>query len=169
MKKQLSHALGFTIVELLVSMSLMAAFLLVLTNVFTSVLEVKLESESVSPVTQDGRYIIARLIHDIMRASSISTPSAIGVNGTSLSLIIGGATTTYSQSNGDLILTTGTGSSRLNSSETSVQTIDFSRIGNTNRSSPQDAIHVSLLLQSVAKKNAGVVSKTFSTTVGRRI
>jgi len=56
---------GFTLIEILIYMGLMAALIIVLTNVFVTVLETQLESSSTSVVEIDGRYLLSRLIYDI--------------------------------------------------------------------------------------------------------
>lgn len=53
---------GVTIVELLVYIGLLSIFMLVLLDVFTTILNAKLESESTSALNQDARYVYSKLL-----------------------------------------------------------------------------------------------------------
>src|SRR3989344_3435349 len=89
---------GFTLVELLISMGLLAIILSVLTSLFVSVIEAQLESQATSSVDQDGRFVLARLSYDIHRADGVNgiiTPSTLGGQGPTLQIAISGTTSTY--------------------------------------------------------------------------
>ena len=51
---------GFTIVELMVYTTVLLGLLYVFTSVFTSILDVQMESETQSAIVQDSGYIFAR-------------------------------------------------------------------------------------------------------------
>lgn len=156
---------GFTLVELLLYMALLSIWLLVLSGIFISVLETRTESEAVSAVEQDGRFIIARLSYDASRASSVTVPVSLGSTASSLSIIIGGVEYSYAVAGGNLQLTNDVGTHNLNSSETIVENPVFQRIGNIGG---KDTIRVQFTLTSVTVRAKGPESKTFTTTVGRR-
>src|SRR4030042_5852170 len=69
---------GFTLVEILLYMGLLAILLVVLTEILVSILAVKIEFEATSSVEQDSRFLLSRLFYDINRASAITTPGSIG-------------------------------------------------------------------------------------------
>src|SRR5438045_832261 len=87
---------GFTQIELLLSMVILMILISVLTTVFGQILDVQLDSKSVSSVDQNGRYILARLIHDTQSAQSIASPSAVGQSSTTLKLLVNSINYTYS-------------------------------------------------------------------------
>ena len=143
---------GFTLVELLIYMGLMAAFLTVLTSIFLSALDVQTQSEATSSVEDDGRYILSRLVYDIHRASSVTVPASNGQTANSLSLNVG----TYTLSGGKLQIN---GSDNLNSYATTLSSFSVTRLGNSG-GKPTLTISFSL------KDNSE--TKTYQTTVSMR-
>lgn len=154
---------GFTLVEMLIYMGLMAGFLLVLTDVLVAILDVKAESAATSSVEQDGRYIISRLSYDIARANSITTPSSVGSSGGVLTLKIGGDTYTYSLSGTNFQLVNSLGTNNLNSSESQVSNLSFTKLDPGARAT----IHITYTLTSSTTRVAGPETRTFTTTIGR--
>lgn len=155
---------GLTLVEVLVVMGLLGGFLVVLTTVFTTTLKVQTESDSTASVAQDGRFLLARLSYDILRADTITTPASLGASSSSLVLTISGTTYTYAVASGVLQLTT-TETNALNSSETTVSGFTLQRIGN---SGGKETIRLSFTLTSKTRSNSGFETKTYTSTVGRR-
>jgi type II secretory pathway component PulJ len=156
---------GFTIVELLIYMALLSGFLIVMTELFASIMDVKLESNAVSSVEQDGRYILTRLAYDIPRSSAITTPSTLGSTTGSLVMVISGVTYTYSVVNGNLEITNNLGTNNLNSSESIISNVSFRKIGNAGG---KETIKLNFDITSATVRNAGPEVRTFSTTIGRR-
>jgi prepilin-type N-terminal cleavage/methylation domain-containing protein len=164
-RRSLASTSGFTLVELLISMALMGMFMVVLTDVVSSTLNVQTESEATSSVSEDGRFLLARLDYDLQRATSITTPAALGGSGASLVLVIGGVSNTYALSSGNLQLTNGSGTNNLNGNDTTISGLTFQRLGN---SGGKDTIRVTFTVTSVARTDQGQDSRTFTTTFGRR-
>lgn len=157
---------GVTIVEMLLYMGLLSILLVILTDMFVTILQVKLESQATSAVEQDGRYILARLSYDIKRATAISNPAALGATSDTLTMAINAVTHTYAVSGGTLTLTNNLGAAALQSSESTVSSISFQRLGN---SGGKDTIAITVTLVSKAIRNSGAETRTFQTTVSRRI
>lgn len=156
---------GFTIVEMLLYMGLLSIFLMVLTDLFVNILDVKSGSEATSSVEQDSRYILARLSYDINQATSISQPASIGGSGAILMMVVGGNTYTYAVNGANLQLTNNLGANNLNSSGSSVSGLSFQRIGN---SGGKDTIKIDFILNSTTARTGGNEIRTFTTTIGRR-
>jgi len=156
---------GFTLVELILYMALMAIFLIILTEIFVSILEVKKESEAVSAVEQDGRFLLSRFNHDLNRATSVSTPATLGDSSSSLVLVIGGDTFTYSLSSGNLQITNTNGTDNLNSSGSTISNVSFQRIG---PSGGEPTIKITYTVTSATERVGGAETKTFNTSVGLR-
>lgn len=156
---------GFTLVELLVYMALLAIFLIVLTDILVSILNVRTESEATSLVEQDGRFIIARLSHDINQASTINIPATTGGSGGTLEIVINSDNHTYSLSGNKLQLTNVLGTNNLNGSETKVTSLNFQRVGNA---TGKDTIRINMAIESTTVRPSGPESRIYQTTVGLR-
>ena len=156
---------GFTIVELLIYMGLLAGFLVIITELFASIMDVKLESNATSSVEQDGRYILTRLAYDIPKSSSITTPTSLGNTSSSLVLVVSGVTYTYSLVGSNLQLVNNLGTNNLNTSESGISNISFQKIGNVGG---KETIKLNFTVTSSTIRNSGPEVRTFSTTIGRR-
>lgn len=160
---------GVTLIEMILYFGLLSIFLVVLTEIFASILEVRTESEATSAVEQDGRFLIARFAFDLKQASSISIPPNLGDSSNSLSVIIGGDNYTYTLSGGNFQLSNSFGINNLNSSETQIFAPSsgsiFTRIGNP---VGKDTIRIQFTLRSLTQRKQGPEERTFQTTIGRR-
>lgn len=156
---------GFTIVEMLVYMGLLTGFLVVLTQIFLSSLDVQLASERTSSVAQDGRYILSRLEYDVARAQSIDVPVALGGQAGSLQLTIAGIPHTYLVDNGNLTLTNAFGTNAVNSVGSRISGFTVRRLGNVNG---KQSARVSFILTSMTEGPTGPEVRTYETTIGVR-
>lgn len=156
---------GSTLIEMLLYMGLLSILLVILTDIFISILDVRLESESTSQVEQDGRFILSRLSYDLNRAEAISSPANLGDTANSLLLTVGGVTYNYTLSGGNLQLNNGSTADNLNGSETNLSNITFQKLGN---SGGKETVDIQFTINSVTQRAQGSESRTFQTTVGRR-
>ncbi|KKR78338.1 MAG: hypothetical protein UU23_C0001G0102 [Candidatus Curtissbacteria bacterium GW2011_GWA1_40_9] len=156
---------GFTLIELIMYMALMSIFLVVLSELFLSILEVRKESEATSGVEQDARYILSRLYYDLNRASSITTPATPGSSSSTLVAIISGDTNSYSASGGNLTLTNNAGTNNLNSSASSISNLNFQKIG---ASGIGQTVKIDFTLTGKTQRTGGAEIRDFTTTVGLR-
>lgn len=159
---------GFTLIEIIIYMALLSIFLLTLTDIFTSILDVQLESDATSAVEQDGRFLLSRFSYDINRASSITIPSAIGSSSNSLSIVIGGITYTYALGGSNLGLTNNLGTSNLNGSDTAISGLTFQKIANSTIAGTKETIKINFTISSITQRTQGPEIRNFQTTVGRR-
>lgn len=163
---------GFTLVELILYMALLSVFLVVLTDIFVAVLNIKVESEATSAVDQDGRFILSRLNYDIKRmaiSDTVSLPASFGPPASqSLSFTIGGVNYTYDTSGGNLRLTVGVSpSENLNSSETTVSGFGVQKLGNAGPGK-KETLKIDFTVTSVTTRKVGNEVRSFQTTVSRR-
>ena len=157
---------GTTLIELIIYMGLLSIFLTVLTDVFSSIINVQLESKSVSSVEENGRYILSRLTYDIRRATSISAPAVIGTTSPNLTLVSGGSNYTYSTNGTVLNLTSPLGTNSISGIDTQISNLEFRRIGN---SSGKNTLVISFVITSAIRKMGNSPeSKTIETTIGIR-
>ena len=159
---------GFTLVEILLYMGLLAILLVVLTEILVSILAVKIESEATSSVEQDSRFILSRMVYDISRATDISFPPQIGQTRSNLKMTVGGFLYEYAENGGNLQLINDLGTNNLNSSETTISNPSFQRIANTAVPDTKDTIKIQFTITSKTTRSQGPETKTFTTTVGRR-
>lgn len=159
------HQSGFTLVEAMVVMALLAIFMTVLTSLFVRAIDIQTKSQAYAATVSDGRFIMARLDYDIARATSIATPASLGATSTSLVMTISGTTYTYAVNSGNLQLTDGTGTDQFNGSGTSVSGLSFQRLGN---SGGKESIRYSFTLTSTARHVSGNDIRTYTNTVERR-
>jgi prepilin-type N-terminal cleavage/methylation domain-containing protein len=168
MKKVLQAAAqGFTLVEMLIAMGLMTIFLVVLSDIVVTVGQVSQESDATSTVAEDGRYILSRLSYDIERATSVTTPAALGNTTNNLVLVIGGVTYTYSiNGSNNLQLVVSPNTDTLNGGDTTISNFTVQRLGN---SGGKETLTVNFTVTSKTFRNGSTLeSKTYTTTVGRR-
>lgn len=156
---------GFTLVELIIYMGLLTVMVLIFTDIFTTIMDNQLGSENTSSVADDGRYIYSRFIYDVNRADSIMTPSEFGSSSASLVLIINGINTTYSASNGSLLVTTPTTSTQLNGFGTSISSLLFTKVGTP---SAEDTVQINFTIDGNISTRGISDSQVFQTTAGLR-
>ena len=77
---------GATLVELLIYLGLASIMLVILSELFVSILNESVETQNYSAVQTDGRYILARLRYSINNADSITTPLNLGETSNTLEL-----------------------------------------------------------------------------------
>lgn len=166
MKKKLQR--GVSIVELIVYIGLLTIFMLVLLDVFITVLNARLETESTSTLNQDARYILSRLSYDIGNADNLVLPAGFGDSGSVLILAKGAETDTYSlDGSGNFILDNGTSSQKLNGSDTTITSISFQKIGNL-AEGDKPTVKISFTVKSLIVRQAGEQTQTINTTIGTR-
>jgi type II secretory pathway component PulJ len=156
---------GFTIVEAMVAMGLLAAFLVVLMTLFISIVNVQTKSAGNSAVMQDGKFLMARLNYDITRATAISTPNALGASTSTLVMTIAGNTYTYVLNGVNLQLTDGLGTANLNGNRTTISNLNFQKLGNV---SGKESIRYTFTVTSAIKETGPNDTQTYTSTVERR-
>ena len=156
---------GFTLVELLIYMGLLAVIILVFTEVFISIIDNQLSSRNASNVADDGRYIYSRFIHDVNRAESITQPSEFGSTSAALTLVIGSQNYTYSLSNNNLTVTDPEGSHALNGYGSSISALLFTKVGTSNSKS---TVKINFTVNGVTTTRGILDQQSFQTTAGLR-
>lgn len=161
---------GFTLIELLLYMGIFSTLLMVLVQLFGTIVNVNLESQATASVSQDGRYILNEMAYTIRQANTIVAPSGYGSGNGSSQLqftTAGGKTYTYSLSSNNLMLSDGISSEQLNSYGTSVSNLSFTRL-KTSGTTGDNTITISFTLTSTIRDQKGYQQKDFQTTIGKR-
>lgn len=156
---------GFTLIESLIYMALLSILLVILSQIFVSMLENQANSEAKSSTETDGRFILTRLIYDINRATSIVIPAELGQSSSILGLTIDSQSFSYSLTGGNLQLTTTASTDNLNSNLVTVSDLSFKKTG---YNGGKDTVQIQFTVTSIGKVNGINESKTFQTTVGTR-
>src|SRR3990167_2520551 len=86
---------GFTVIEMVIYIGTLAIFMAILTQIFTSILNVRTKTESTSSLEQDSKYVLSRLVYDINRAQSITRPVNLGGQESRLEITIDGNPYSY--------------------------------------------------------------------------
>lgn len=146
-------------------MAMLSVLLVVLTGIFNSTLDVKLESESISNVEEDGRFITAKLIYDINRAESITLPANLGDTSSTLAITVDGVSETFSLTNGNMEITKNGILDVLNGFDTTVSNLSFQRLGKANG---KNSIKIIFTVTSITQRAKGPEIKTFETTAAIR-
>lgn len=165
------HERGFTLVELLLYMGIFSILLVILLQLFSTILSTHAESRATSSVNQDGNFILNRLTYDIHNASGIISPSlGNSCNWPSIpSCQLMFSSGVYQvASEGNLTLTAGGKTDSLNSLNTKITNMTFITLGNAAPGS-KPSVQIQFTLQSKIKRDAGVwQTQTFQTTVATR-
>lgn len=157
---------GITIVELIVYIGLLSIFMIVLLDVFVTILNSKLESESTSALNQDARYIYSKLSYEVGNADSVTLPSTLNPTGDTLAITTSGITHTYSlDGSGNLNLTTGGTTMKLNSNDTNLINLTFARLESAGA---KPTIKVSYTVKSLITLPSGEAERTVDSTFGLR-
>ena len=167
---------GFSLIEILLYMSLLSLIAFVAVDLFLGVGEFSLESSSKSTLQDDAKYITRRLSYDIHQASTITTPGSYGDgNRTSelqLELTLSFSpveTHNYLLVGNDLLYqrTSGgsTQSAKLNSNQNRLNFLWFSNIST---GSAKPTIKILFELEAVRTTKQGPTRQTFETVVGSR-
>lgn len=169
---------GVTLIELILYMGIFSSLLMVLVQLFGTIVNVNLEAQSTSAVAQDGRFILTRFAYDMRRTQSISSPSSLqlGVQNPVIQVLqfttTDGTQYKYSLSGSNLMLTNlsvvPNTVDQINSAGTTVSGISFTRLA-TSGTSGTNTITMSFTLTStVTRAGRGTEQKSFQTTVGTR-
>lgn len=166
-KKRLStsNSDGFTLVELAIYMGLLMIVIVVLTEIFTMILESQLTTENDANVSNDGRFIYTRFIYDVNRADSILTPSSLGSSSAALELTIDGEDYSYLLDNDNLIASNSSGFYQLNGYGTTISDLQFTKIGNA---SGKPTVRINFTVTGNIDRNGRIETKEFQTTAGLR-
>lgn len=165
---------GFTLIELLLYLGIFSGLLMVMVQLFGSIVNVNLESQANSAVAQDGRYILNEMSYTIRQANTFTAPN-VGTTsaGTQLQFSAkNGKTYTYALSSDPvgqkkLLISDGVSSEQINSSGTVVSNLSFTRLATTGTSGVQ-TVTISFTLTSTTRETNGYHTESFRTTVGKR-
>lgn len=156
---------GFTLIETVIYMGILLTLLLALTQIFNSSLDVQLESEGVSSIEQDGRFILSRLYYDVLASQSVTTPATLGAQTNTIKIIKNATTYTYTITGNDLTISDEITTDPLNSFDTTVSALTATRIGSP---SGKPTLQIKFTLTGKAQRPGVVETKSFQTTVGTR-
>jgi hypothetical protein len=156
---------GVTLVELLIYLGLSSMMLVILGELFVSILNESMETQNYSAVQTDGRYVTARLRYVVNNADSIATPANLGDISNEL-VAIYGANQYHYYINGDkLYLNDGSGDYLVSNLDSKITDLVFSRQGNAGG---KPVILVSFKASSGIEGTAQQESQTFVGAGGLR-
>jgi len=119
---------GFTLIETIIYMGLLAGILLIITNLLINTSYFSLEETARLEVQKNGRFAIERIIRDLQSADEVSIPEN---NNPTENLIAGDVS--Y-QLSGDILQRTDIeGTDNVTSNQVKIDSIEFRRIENPGR------------------------------------
>lgn len=134
-------------------------------QIFSSSIDVQLDTQATSSVSQDGEFILEKLNYDLHRTQNVIIPSSPGEQSNHLQIIIDDVNYTYEVNNGNLLLIDDSGTDTLNSYETTLTNMTFKCLGN---GSGKNTIAITFTLTSKTIRRSGPDIKDFRITVGLR-
>lgn len=140
---------AFTLIELILFMGIFSILIVVFTDIFITSLKTKSLAESTAYVNQDGRFLLTKLTSDINNANSITAPD-LGSTSSTLSLILYGQPVTFQINNGNLELIDSGGTHVMNSFNTTITNLAFTRLGNADG---KNSIRINMTVESKTKTN----------------
>jgi type II secretory pathway pseudopilin PulG len=162
-KKSLKH--GFTLVEMVLYVSLCSIILLSLATFMSSLLDSRVRSQSIAEVNQQGFQIMYMMTQAIRNGRSITTPS-IGTSSSTLAVITSNALlnpTVFDIASGTLRIKEGSGSPiNLTNHRVSVSGLLFQNVSSS--SSTEKIIRMSFVVDYINTSGRGEYSytKTFT-------
>lgn len=156
---------GYTLVELLIYLGLFGILISVLTTIFFSTLELRAQSETISAVEQDGRYILQKLTQVIRDADAVISPLSNGESTNQLIISRVGSIETYQLDDTDLVQSSDSGVVQLNSDSTTISDFSIQRLGAV---SGLPTLKITLTISSTGRVAGITQSHIFTTTVGIR-
>ncbi|MBU0649605.1 prepilin-type N-terminal cleavage/methylation domain-containing protein, partial [Patescibacteria group bacterium] len=121
---------GITLVELMIYLGLAGVMLVLLSELFISILDESVATQNYSAVQTDGRYIMARLRYEITIADAVLIPADLGSSSMELITLTGSDQHHYYLTEGRLYLNDGTGDYLVSQLDTIVSGLSFVRQGN---------------------------------------
>jgi prepilin-type N-terminal cleavage/methylation domain-containing protein len=156
---------GFTLIELAIYLGILSILLLILSSFFNSALDTLMQSQATSPTEQDSKFILNRLMYDVTNADSLTTPANPGDQGSTLQLVRGGITYTYTQTGNNLTINDNAGTDVLNSPQVTISDLSFKRIG---YAAEKPTVQIKFTIISVTTAKSGKDTQNFQTTVSLR-
>jgi hypothetical protein len=150
---------GTTVVELILYIGLLSIFILLLFNLFSSLLSSQTRSVAVSLIQTNGNFILTKLTHDINQADSIVSPATLDTPVTTMTLKNGTNNVTYSVVDKRLVLSDATGNHNLNDVDTTFSNFIVRRLGNTGG---KQGLEISFTITSNVTDNSNIKTKDFN-------
>lgn len=172
MHKPKRYQQGFTLIDLTIYSGLLGILLVILSEIFISVVQLQLSSGSQGAVEQNGVYVLSRLTYDLRRTTQIQSP-LIGETVATLSATIresgNDVPYTYDLQNQNLILTIGSQTTQLNSSDTMITDFSVKKIGNSAQiTAAKDTIQVGFTIHTRGAVLDSQKERTYNTVISLR-
>jgi hypothetical protein len=164
--KSLKYQRGVTLVELLLYMGLFSGFLVLLSGLFISILDVQQESVDTARIEQDSQYLFSRLQYDLLRADDVLQPAENGQSDDVLVLLIDDVELVYMLDGSRVSISSASSAFRpLTSPEVTASNLSFQRLGNEEG---YPSIRAELTLQSTTQGTSVPETRDLFYTFGTR-
>lgn len=158
---------GFSLLELLIYISLISIISLVLAQLFVSISRGGASAEAQSEVNSNLRFAVDKIAQDVRSASSVSVPASAGASGSTLTLSVSGSNVAYCVVGGALRRESsggacGASSPAITADSVVADSVLFTRLENTNTVSSKTIITIEINL--TMSYNSSVPEYQHSTT-----
>ena len=168
-KKLKKSAKGYTLIELLLYITILGIVLIIVIDLLFKSLEASVQFRERNELEANASLIFERIKYDIRSATSISVPTTLGETSNYLSLIRNGQTITYTKVSNSLNLSNGVSSDNLSSNAVIVENITFQKLGSKlEEQGGKQTLKINLTLTNPAQTKQGILSKSWTTTSGLR-
>jgi len=161
---------GYTLIELLLYVSMIGILLGGVTTFFATAVEARVKNQSISEVNDQGVYIMELMTQTIRNATDVTVP-AVGATGSSLTLTVPTGSlspTVFSLNGSTLQIKEGTAAAvPITNSKVAITALTFK---NLSRSGTQGIIQINMTLERVntTGRNEYEYERTFTTSVSLR-
>lgn len=134
---------GFSLLELLIYIAILASVLLVISQTFIYLNRGRGQAEARSEVNSNLRFAVEKIASDIRASSSITTPANASSTSSTLVMTVSGQTITYDVSAGQLRRQAGASTPEpITTTNVTIATPTFLRLENTNTVLSRTAVSI---------------------------
>lgn len=173
--KHVNNQNGFSLLELLIYISIIAVITLVISSVFIFFNRGRGQVEARNAVNTNLNFAITKISQDLKSASAVATPAIAGNSSSDLTMTVGGIAVTYCVADGQLRRKAGGGACDAASETVTADTVVvgapvFTRLENTNSVLPKTivSIEVSMNMTYNSSSTDWQYSETKKTTTSLR-
>ena len=170
--KHSRYTKGFTLIDLAIYSGLLGILLVILSEIFISIVQLQLSTSSQGAVEQNGAFILSRITYDVRRASHITAP-LLGETVATFSAVISDSGSdvpyVYETQNENLVLSIGSSVTQINSSDSRISDFSVKKIGNSGQSAlAKDTVQISFTVHSRGVVPASLKERQYQTVVSLR-
>lgn len=160
---------GFSLLEVLIYISVIAVVTTAIGTVFLSIAGGQARADASAEINSNIRFVTDKINQDILAASAITQPTTAGETLSTLAMTIGATSVSYCVVNSQLHRSTSgicdSGSELLTSQTVKVNNLSFTRLENTNSVLPKKIISVQTALTVGSISGQNTITKQITSSL----